>query len=372
MGVFNTEKTPNYEAKVESMILTAQNRKKNLDALKESASDIQHKVALESVLNNIDNDNSALESYNRELQRDRMASSRANLLRSNTMMTLESKLCEKGEKKCYETAIFNIVYESFWADDYIKKSTVNEMLETFRNTIGVLEKCGVNKTKEKDETNLIKNIKESCCNTAKKASKRIVNEVCDDTDTDEIDSIDFTLNDDEATELDDNLASLGMDEISELIKSKVLNVINDEQEASARKAELFKDIDDNAKKLEDELNGDDDDDNDDDNMDEDEPDEDENEEGATESASIVQRAKTNKINKLTGTTLFECIVMHSIKDVDNHIVTEGVSATNDEIMDAAFMESVLTYTVLETLQTLKLYDFNNSTVRVLKEYYKAN
>ena len=135
---------------------------------------------------------------------------------------------------------------------------------------------------------------------------------------------------------------------------------------------MFKDIDDNAKKLEDELNGDDDDDNDDDDMDEDEPDEDENEEGATESASIVQRAKTNKINKLTGTTLFECIVMHSIKDVDNHIVTEGVSATNDEIMDAAFMESVLTYTVLETLQTLKLYDFNNSTVRVLKEYYKAN
>ena len=40
MGVFNTEKTPNYEAKLEPMILTAQNRKKNLDGLKENALDI--------------------------------------------------------------------------------------------------------------------------------------------------------------------------------------------------------------------------------------------------------------------------------------------------------------------------------------------
>ena len=363
MSVFSTEKTPSFEAKLESMIRVAQNRKKNLDALKESALDIEHKVAMESTLNKIDNDNSALESYNREIQRDKLSMARTNFLRSNAMSLLESNLYKKGYDKCYETAIFKIVYESFWADDFVKESTVHDMLDTYRNTIGILEKCGISKSKK--DTKLVENIKESCGETAKKASKRIVNEIANDASLDEIESIDFTLNDDEATELDDNLASLGMDEITELIKKKVVNVINDEQEASAKKAEMFKDIDDNAQELADELNGAD-------NEDETEDIEDDTEDEGTTESVIVQRTKTAKLNKLTGTSLFECINMHSIKDVDNHIVTEGISVTNDEVMDAAFMESVLTYTILETLQTLKLYEFNNSTVKVLKEHYRAN
>lgn len=356
MGVFNTERTPNYDAKLESMIQTAQNRKKNLEALKESASANEHKAVIESKLHDIDDNTSALESYKREVERDRMATNRTNFLRSNTMATLESKLFSKGMEQCYETAIFNIVYESFWADDIIKESVIPQLLESYRETLTVLEKCGVKKTKESDESNLIKNVKEACCNTAKKASERIIKEISDD---DDIESIDFSLNNDEATELDDNLASLGMDEVSELIKRKVVNVINDEMEASARKSELFKEIDDNAKELEGELN------------DESESPEDD-EEGTTESVAVVQRSKTNKMNRLTGTSVFECIQMSSIRKVDNHIATEGIKLNNDEVMDSAFMESVLTYTILETLQTLKLYNFNNSTVRALKEYYKAN
>ena len=356
MGVFNTERVPNYEAKLESMIQTAHNRKKNLEALKESASANEHKAVIESKLHDIDNNTSALESYNREVQRDRMATNRANLLRSNTLMTLESKLFNKGMEQCYETAIFNIVYESFWADDVIKESVIPQLLESYRDTLTVLEKCGVKKTKESDETSFIKNVKEACCNTAKKASERIVKEISDD---DDVESIDFSLNNDEATELDDNLASLGMDEVSELIKRKVVNVINDEMEASAKKSELFKEIDDNAKELEDELNSD-------------TSETPEDEEEATESASFVQRSKTNRMNRLTGTSVFECIQMSSIRKVDNHIVTEGIKLNNDDVMDSAFMESVLTYTILETLQTLKLYNFNNSTVKALKEYYKTN
>ena len=425
MGVFNTERTPDYERKLQSLIETNQVRQRNLASLKEDAAMNKQNIAMEAALAEIDRDDAYAKKVATESYLGKISAERARVTGATAMMTLENRLAKEGYDKCMETAIFNIVYEAFWADDIVKERTIPQMLECYRNTVEVLEKCGVSKKKEAEESCLVKNVKEACSNTAEKASKRIANEACgkgteescgskcstkeacgvksteeacvkegcskstreaclkegccktakeacgtrkleesckQGCKKEELDQIDFTLNDDEASELDDNLASLGSGDIAELVKAKVLSVINDEMEASARKDEMFKDIDEKSKELTDDM------DNDDDDMD------DEEKTATSESAiqAMITRANNDKMNRLTGTSLFECILMHSMRSVDEQIATEGVQATSDEVMDAAFMETVLTYTVLETLQTLKLYDFNNSTVRTLREHYKSN
>ena len=87
-----------------------------------------------------------------------------------------------------------------------------------------------------------------------------------------------------------------------------------------------------------------------------------------ESALIA--AKKRKINRHLGDSVFECIMMGSTKDVQEHVQYAAMESVDTmSIMDAAFMETVLKYTVLETVQTMGLYNFDHSDIKKICNHY---
>ena len=100
---------------------------------------------------------------------------------------------------------------------------------------------------------------------------------------------------------------------------------------------------------------------------------DDNNEPSEESVSFesaLLAAKKRKINRHLGDSVFECIMMGSTKDVQEHVQYAAMESVDTmSIMDAAFMETVLKYTVLETVQTMGLYNFDHSDIKKICNHY---
>ena len=185
-------------------------------------------------------------------------------------------------------------------------------------------------------------------------------------ENDEI-SINFRMNADEINEVDRKMGELGTKELAKEIKKKVLKVVEDEKESGKVKAELFAELDD-ASKEEEEEGGD---------TSTETPEEDSGEEGAEEGATesldelrlrLVRENANRKLNSMNGSSVFESIMMKSLNDIDaEHPTMEGASLLESEKRNAALLQTVLEYTVLETLNTLKVYDFNLRNIGLVKK-----
>ena len=80
---------------------------------------------------------------------------------------------------------------------------------------------------------------------------------------------------------------------------------------------------------------------------------------------VAQKQKRSLRNSMGG-TLFESFMIANTSSIRDEAVTEGVDIDITSAVNAALIESILQYTVLETLNTAKLYKFTSSDVNKLK------
>lgn len=371
-GVFSTARpTVSMEDKLEQLVNLKRNRQRNLEALLESTSSSADEKDLEKKLNDITKNNdlgagdvtdalnsSKLEKTKKDVVTERLAFSK---------LGLRDRLMTEGIQKCWDDAMFQIVYEGFWIDEELKESMRQDMLESYQDIKQMLHQVGVTETR--DSNYFLQNLNDIVMETCKKACDRILKEgedegdgILDTNDPEELNRISFSLNDDEAISLSSNLSELGADQLSDLVKQKVVQVINDEKEYGEKKATILNELKDATKDPED-LGGEGD------TTDPDSTGEDIAKESVT-LESLTQLKRTRDSNKNAGGSLFECLMMKSTKETEEVIATEGVEVPWEQKMDMTFASAVLEYTILETLNTVGLYDFSHASVRSIENYCK--
>lgn len=354
MSVFNT-KRPNPNGELDKLRKMSNTRKRNRDLLLESMENEATAKAEKTKLDILDKEKDDEDKKTAVV--DEIAGRRAKTRRNESIASLESRLIKEGFEALYNQVIFEMAYKALWVDDDVKQSSnIHAMFETFMEI-----KNNVERILPTNETILVTNLKESVMSIVKEAAHRIANEAKQDCckDSDEIDKIDFSITKDEDDKLSD-LVNLTSDEISELVKEKVLTVVKDEQKAGLEKAEMFKEMDNalkdaKADAAEENNEGDEE-------LPEGEIEKSTDNTAAKESFSIDRmRTLRNRFNRGNRSTLFESIMMFNTKDMKEKAVQEGMEASRENLTSAVFINSLFHYTVLETLNTLKLYDMSTPT-----------
>ena len=360
MAVFNTPKPDNnIDSKLELMVRSNTKRRNSIRALTESAAEDKEAKETAKKMDDIDKESNKKSSLESLLADRRIRVNKNNINKAVT--SLEHRLYEEGRKQVFNNIIFEMVYNACWIDEAVKDKTLEKMYETFYQVIENLNDNNIEVDMESNVTKFIANVHTAVNEVCSKAAKRIASETLSikrnyDSD-DDINNINFDLDDEETDELDDSLSGLGKEDIEELVKQKVLAVVQDEKQKGEEKAA---DLDELKKSSEED---DDDDDNDDD-------DDDEKESTKESFNQLVKRNRRMKEHRRTGSSLFECLMMHNVCNLRKEAVTmENFVASNNQIMNAALQESILVYTTMEMLNTLKLCKFDNVNTNRLSKFY---
>lgn len=220
----------------------------NLAALKEqqrkTAESKARLIALEQ------EDQTAIDNANAAIAMESFAEKAApELVKARAIDTL-GKFKNTGKEKLWNKAIFEIVYESLWVDDDVKASEVRPMFETFCDTVSFI-KSVVPDSFSRGRTPIKTKLDAAINDTVQHAYDRtevLFEAACDQgTINDKVcDRLKFNLSDDEEADFDKKLDDLGKSEIVNLVKKKVIHVIQDEQKAADKKASIFQDLDDAA------------------------------------------------------------------------------------------------------------------------------
>lgn len=153
---------------------------------------------------------------------------------------IKKRMVTEGIEYLKGKVLGEIIYESYWLDEPVKENAVEQIAETIEEMLSYIEESF--KGSSVAETNyspLMKNLKVVIEETAEKAANRI----CEDCKKDDTVYPDFNLTDAEEDEMDEKLVDLGKDELVDLIKSKVAQVVQDEKEKGQERADMFKEID---------------------------------------------------------------------------------------------------------------------------------
>ena len=353
MSAFETQRPVDPNKKLNDSINLLRNRKANRTALLEALKEDLKTAETKKQLDDMDKEES--EKAVQESVVNDYTVRRTNAMKDQTVFALEHRLVKEGCKQVFDTVIFEMAFNALWIDDSVKRTPENikAMFETFVEIKESIEKT----VPSCEDTHFIKELRAVVTETVNRAAQRIANEAKEDKkfkNVNELDSIKFELTDDEDKEMTDKLADLGSEEIIQLVKDKVLSVVQDEQKAGKEKSEMFKEMDD-ALKDDESIDGEDD------------------SPVAKESYdALANRGLRRRMNRGNYSTIFESIMVFNNKDIDHKIVEEGVDATSGATANAVLMNSILHYTVLETLNTLKMYDLSNpiNASKVIDMYKK--
>lgn len=365
MSIFTTQRPANPNDSFDKLVSLTRNRKANYKALEESASAKKEADELKAELDKQDADKEQEDAIKESLYLKSSRRAKANW--AMELATMENKLVKENFNDIYNQVLFQIVYESYWMDEDVKEqSDILAMYESFNNIKSLVENCVPMSSNQ-----MLDNIKEAVTEACKKAAKRVVKELSEGEpkSPEKMKEIDFSLTDAEYQELDDDINTMGKEEVIQLVKDKVLSVVQDEKRASKEKQEMFQQINEAEKEVEAELNGE--------SGSNDVPDEgteatpQDAETAAKESFNaIATRNRNNRIRRSAGATLFEALMMQSNKEISESIVSEGVSVSEPAKASAVFTNTVFNYTVLETLNTIGLYKFDNTNIRNVIEAVK--
>lgn len=273
-GVFNTRRPQTVEERVQALAAARDSRAAKLKSLTESREEKRQSAQMASVLEGVD---TSSESENKKTAvLDTLKEQAAIKQRKNGLASLESRLFTEGKTMLWNKILFEMTYDACWIDAPVKAQLIKPLYETFSSTIDFIQTTCPKSFKGHGATRLLEAMDTIVTEAAKKASKRIAKECKDDPNSDP-DHINFNLNDEEEEKFNEDLQDLGKDDIAEKVKDKVLTVIQDEKDASKKKAEAMKELDD-AKKEDDEDEDEDDDTIEDDDMDESDDDDSEDDE----------------------------------------------------------------------------------------------
>ena len=181
-------------------------------------------------------------------------------------MEAMNRIKPDGMRILTNKVLFELVYESLWVDDVVKQQEVRPMYECYLDTVGFLQKSyprAFQVPKNKLTVAIESAIKETV-DTAYNRINAVFEEAMrkDECDEELLDKLRFNMTTDEEAELDEKIADMGKDQIVNLVKKKVLSVVQDEKKRGEKRAELFDELDEAAKdeKEEDEDTEDSDDD----------------------------------------------------------------------------------------------------------------
>ena len=82
--------------------------------------------------------------------------------------------------------------------------------------------------------------------------------------------------------------------------------------------------------------------------------------------SLENKKLMRDINRNSGNTLFESMMIINTQAAINQSVLESSDMTDTDLMSAALLQTVFEYTVLETMSTLGLYQFTGSDVAKIR------
>lgn len=146
----------------------------------------------------------------------------------------------KGKKAIFKRLVTEMYMESLYLDEsFILENFENiaNIVDTFIEENGgysLLENAYV-----QTKSPLLKQMIDICESTTKKVNERVYKESAE---TQDLDLLNFDLNSDEKEELDYQKRDLGIDEISAIVKEKVLKVVKDEKAREKKHEELKNDI----------------------------------------------------------------------------------------------------------------------------------
>ena len=361
MSVFDTpRKTFDIDDAVAKIVNAKRDRRANVRGLTEAA---EAKVERDENMKKLEAIDAAVDAKREiESKLDNKREKAAKEALNRAKVNLEHRLRDAGKKELFNSVIFEMAFNACWVDDNVKRANVDSMYETFNVVIETLETNGITVDRTSDVTHFIANVHKVVNECGDKVAKRIAEDACDSNKTaDELDEIDFSLNRGEMDEFTNSLADLGKEDIEELVRNKVLAVVQDEKSKGEEKAA---EIDEIKTSQTDEEDPSDSDDVDVTKL--------SDEEGSAQEAfnAIVNRNRMLKVHRRTGTSLFECMMMYNTNYLHKHASTMETKVSDRSIMDAALQETVVVYTMMETLNTLGLCEFNNTNVKKLCDYYK--
>lgn len=229
-------------------------------------------------------------------------------------LQMRSRLMTEGMEYVKNKVLEEIIYESYWLDDPVKESTVEQIEESIAKTLDYVSE-NLSSAKSNSQTKFMSNVNKVIESIVKEAVDRLVTEAESSNDA----FTEFELNDIEEDKLEDKLCDLGKDEIVEVVKSKVAQVIQDEKEKGKEKAELFDEIDkETADKPEEEENSTE---NTEETPSEEEPEEDTSKDDSEEDSGSVKEALMFKDN-MNYTTSEKRIMMLLENDISTDIFVD--------------------------------------------------
>ena len=84
-------------------------------------------------------------------------------------------------------------------------------------------------------------------------------------------------------------------------------------------------------------------------------------------ASMIATNQSRIMARNMGGSIFEALMLSNISATNKAVTESSVNASDEDVSDAALIETLLQYTVLETLDTLGMYKFRLGDVNKLKQ-----
>lgn len=154
-------------------------------------------------------------------------------------LQMRPRLLAEGMDYVRNKVLGEIIYESYWLDEPVKEATVDQISDSIGKVLSYVEEnFDSSKVPESKQTKLMRNVNEAIESIVKEAVDRLITEAKEANDA----FTEFDLTDEEESKLDDKLCDLGKDEIVEVIKNKVAQVVQDEKEKGTEKAKMFDEI----------------------------------------------------------------------------------------------------------------------------------
>jgi len=304
---------------------------------------------------------------------------------------LESQIpavVNKLHKEGREIVLKEILFEMFAKSLYLDADFVVQNENNLRHLVNqYVDKNGgyalIENAYNRTKSLLLKNIMTVCENVASKVARRKLTEIREN-NTD-LNDIRFELNEEETEELNYEKEKVSIDELADLVKKKVLTVIQDEKARQQKEEEIYRDLEQQAA-----------------------------DQGTT--VEEVMRKAVIKSIPIEESTLFNSLFRHSYKEIltesvasitgngylmednedndevntdihdikedeyqeptvddvttDDFEAEEEIDVNPDEMdinMDLILAESIAKYTLMEMAYTIKLEDYTTESIRKLSQ-----
>ena len=83
--------------------------------------------------------------------------------------------------------------------------------------------------------------------------------------------------------------------------------------------------------------------------------------------SMIATNKNRALNRNMGGSIFEALMLANLSGTAKMVTESNVPVSDDDVEDAALIETLLQYTILETLDTLGIYKFRLADVNAIKK-----